>query len=409
MNLKSHVLPGFISKLLFSGTVFLVNVLVARVAGAADSGSFFYTVNNLAFLVLVSSFSLEAGINYHASRKELTVTDAAAFSISWSIASALIFSFSIFIAPSFFTGFGESVFLPSLLFLAGNLLIGFFSALFYSQKNFGLPQVVTAFSNVLVIIYCTLILTGNLKADNNILVWTYTCSCLLAGLVLAFLFYNQQQVSRLSFDTLKKSYKLIAKYSWMAFIANAAAFLMYRVDYWILSWYSPESVSTASLGNYIQVAKLVQLFLFVPTVFATVIFPVTAADPLASKQPVGKLIYRVTVVNILIVAVMLIAGSNLFTFLFGSDFDEMYSCFALMAPGIVAIACVRVMASYFAGLNQVRLNIAGSMMAFVLIALLNFLLIPKYGINGAAIADSIGYLAYLLFHLYHFNKNTGRA
>jgi hypothetical protein len=91
MNLKSHVLPGFISKLLLSGTVFLVNVLIARVAGAGYSGSFFYTVNNLSFLALIASFSLEAGINYHTSRKELSLTDAFAFSLLWPVMSVYFF------------------------------------------------------------------------------------------------------------------------------------------------------------------------------------------------------------------------------------------------------------------------------------------------------------------------------
>jgi O-antigen/teichoic acid export membrane protein len=59
-------------------------------------------------------------------------------------------------------------------------------------------------------------------------------------------------------------------------------------------------------------------------------------------------------------------------------------------------------------LNKMSYNITGGMIALVLIVTLNFLLIPKMGINGAALADSIGYAAYLLFLYYQFRK-TSRA
>jgi len=410
MNLKPHVLSGFISKLLFSGAVFLVNVLVARVAGATNSGSFFYAVNNLSFLVLISSFSLEAGIVYYSSKEQITATDAAAFSITWALIAALLFSVFMLAIPGFLAGFGNAISVSPFLFLSGNLLIGFFSGLFFAQKQFGLPQLVAAVGNLPVIFYCTLILMNNRTADLKILVWIYTGSYLLTGLVLAGLFFKKNRIYQFSLSAFVRSYKLIARYSWLAFVANIAAFLMFRVDYWILALYSPRQVSTADIGNYIQVAKLVQLFLFVPMVFATVIFPFTASQPAAGNhQQVRRIISRITIMNVSVVGVLWLAGSGPFIFLFGPDFDKMYFCFLYLAPGAIAISNVTVFASYFAGLNKVSLNIAGAVLAFGLITLFNFLLIPQLGINGAALADSIGYAAYLLFHVYHFNKTAGRA
>ena len=47
----------------------------------------------------------------------------------------------------------------------------------------------------------------------------------------------------------------VVRYSSQAFIANTVFFLVYRVDYWFVERFC----SSADLGNYVQVSKLVQL------------------------------------------------------------------------------------------------------------------------------------------------------
>jgi O-antigen/teichoic acid export membrane protein len=56
-----------------------------------------------------------------------------------------------------------------------------------------------------------------------------------------------------------------------------------------------------------------------------------------------------------------------------------------------------VLASYFAGINRVRYNLIGGLIALVLVVVGNYLLVPFMGINGAALADSAGFLAYMIF------------
>jgi len=289
------------------------------------------------------------------------------------------------------------------------LLIGLLSGLFYAKKDFVLPLLIQALANLLIIIYSGWVLVSNKPVDGITLMWIYFSSYLLAGVVLAFLFFTKYSLRFFSLLSVKKVFNSIIAYSITAFIANLVAFLVYRVDYWILEYYMPVHISGSAMGNYIQVAKLVQLFLFAPTVLATVIFPLTAADD-ESANPAGikKILLRLSIINTVLILILLIAGPWLFTFVYGNDFELMFKCFLYLIPGVLAISCVRVLASYFAGLNKVKYNLTGSLFALVLIVGLNFLLIPSMGINGAALADSAGYTAYLVFLFYQFQK-TGRA
>jgi len=110
--------------------------------GAADSGAFFYTINNLSVIILISSLSLESGLSYHLSKKNISERDAAGLSIAWSVGAALLSVVVILFVTDISLWF-------ALLFIAGNLLIGFFSALFYAKKEFLIPLLYTAFANLL--------------------------------------------------------------------------------------------------------------------------------------------------------------------------------------------------------------------------------------------------------------------
>jgi hypothetical protein len=119
MKLKAYLLSGFFAKIGFTLTLFLVNMLIARVMGAADSGAFFSTTNNLSTLIL-SSLSLESGLSFHLSRKNISEQDAAGLSIAWSVGAAVLSALVVLFISDISIGF-------ALLFISGNLLIGLFS------------------------------------------------------------------------------------------------------------------------------------------------------------------------------------------------------------------------------------------------------------------------------------------
>jgi O-antigen/teichoic acid export membrane protein len=89
--------------------------------------------------------------------------------------------------------------------------------------------------------------------------------------------------------------------------------------------------------------------------------------------------------------------------LFGEDFDGAARPLALLLPGIVLYAPVTVLVVYLSVRHsRPHLSLAVSVVAAVVTAALAFLLIPEYGVEGAAIASAAGYavgaaLAWALF------------
>lgn len=383
----------------------MINLLFARLLGADGSGKLYYTINNFSVIALLVSLSLESGITYFLAKKEINEKELATLSFTWSfIAAGLATIVLILFKNNFFSATAYNTSLYSFLFIAGTLLTSFFSALFYGRKNFLYPHLIPAIINVAVLFSCGGLLLAK-KQDTGVYISIYFFSFFITGLVLCILYHTKHSL-RFRFQKIAATgFHKLFRYSGLAFITNIIAFFAYRIDYWILKSFSPQIITDAALGNYIQVTKLVQLFLFAPTIIATIVFP-TAASGSGKEfnQNMKRTSVQLLVLNVLACGIILLTGRWLFGFLYGNSFSFMYMCFVYSIPAILSITVVRVLSSYFAGTDRIRYNLAGSLTALIIITLLNFWLIPLMGINGSALADSAGYLAYMSLLLFFFSK-----
>jgi O-antigen/teichoic acid export membrane protein len=100
----------------------------------------------------------------------------------------------------------------------------------------------------------------------------------------------------------------------------------------------------------------------------------------------------------------MITGKWFFPFVFGVSFSGMYQPFLLLVPGILSLSGLFTLTAYFAGKNQIKTNITGSVYALIVILAGNIIFIPKYGINAAALISSIAYIIYQGYILFVFKK-----
>lgn len=406
MVLRKHIIQNFFSRVCFLGSTFLVNIYFTRLLGAAGSGELYYAINNYSVIVLLSSLSLESAMTYFLSKNEIADRELVALSIIWTIIAGTITSVSFLLLQHQYLLTSEyNSPLYSFVYIAGNLLTTYFSALFFARQKFLYPLFIPAITNfIIAIIGWSFLRYGN-KDIRDIIIRFYFFSFILNGIILAII-YRFNFPFRFQWELPSKQIiKKLWGYSAIAFVANLVSFFALRIDYWILKVYVPVSVTINDFGNYVQVAKLVQVFLISPTIIATVVFPVSASGTGPSFElKFRKMISNALLLNIAACILLLFTGMWAFPFIFGNGFDAMYSCFIYSIPGILALTIVRILAAYFAGKNQIKFNLRGSLIALFIIAGLNILLIPLMGINGAAVADSAGYLAYMVYLIILFRK-----
>ncbi len=85
---------------------------------------------------------------------------------------------------------------------------------------------------------------------------------------------------------------------------------------------------------------------------------------------------------------------------FGSEFGDAVVPLLLLLPGVLGFAVARPIYAIGQGKGELRVLIVATGTAAVINLVLNLILIPQYGMHGAAIATSIGYGSMVVFHYF---------
>ncbi len=194
--------------------------------------------------------------------------------------------------------------------------------------------------------------------------------------------------------------RLLFTYSLITLLSNSIQFLAYRIDYWFLDYYKGEK----ELGWYSLAVKLVQFLWILPVVLAGLILPVVAASQKQVDKDRLMSLLRITyMLNSFAAIVLFLVCGWMIPFLFGQAFDQSVLLFRILLPGVVLFGGATIFASYFAGINRLWVNFFASVLCLSVIVVLDIILIPSMGMQGAAIASTIGYGITALYYIIRYN------
>lgn len=199
-------------------------------------------------------------------------------------------------------------------------------------------------------------------------------------------------------------FKEMIKYGIRSQIGNAIQILNYRLDVFIIQYF----LTLSDVGIYSNAAVLGETLWKVSSSIATVVLPMTtnSKDKLGIKDFINK-VTRVTFTIILIGAIVLGAISKpLITLLFKKDFSSGSEALMLLIPGISIFSVCNILSNYLAGIGKIEKNIVASSAGCIATVILDIILIPRMGINGASIATSISYIISTFVTVYYYVKVT---
>lgn len=182
----------------------------------------------------------------------------------------------------------------------------------------------------------------------------------------------------------------------------ALIFLMmslYHIDIMMLHRFRESS----AVGNYKAALTLAEFLWFVPMAIQTVF--VHSTSELWSQnrlREISELASRTTRYTFLITAVMAVGLAALadvaVPMYFGPEAIPAIMPLLLLLPGALGFALARPILAVSQGEGTLRYPVAATGGAAVINFALNVVLIPPFGMEGAAIATSIGYGSMFLFH-----------
>jgi O-antigen/teichoic acid export membrane protein len=407
MALKKLIYQAFIWKSLNYLSVFLLNIVTARLLGASESGEIYYVITFFSLLVLFASLNLESSFAYFSLSKEIGINALVSVAIFWIVFfSAIFFFFFRFVQPAIPLPEQMQFRAYSLLFVIGMLLSTYYTSLFYGQKSFSYPNIISFVANFSILIF---LLYGNIsrvEISSLMYIRLYFIVSFLQGLVIV-VFFHSKHVSKFAFRLLSFfQLKKILRYSAFTFITSIFLFLLYRVDYWLLLNLNPSPKAKAELGNYIQVSKLIFSFQIISSIIGSGIFSGTVSNNVIGKdKTLGMIIRCFFYIGFFAFLLLIVFGKSLFTWIYGETFDLMYRCFLLILPGSILLMTASVTANYLSGLGKVNYNLFGVSISLALIITLDLIFIPEYGIFAAAAVSGISYFVYGVFMLFQFSRH----
>lgn len=199
------------------------------------------------------------------------------------------------------------------------------------------------------------------------------------------------------------SIKPILHYGGLMQLANILQFFSYRLSYYMLEkFYDKPELGRFAVG--VQIAE--GLWLIAKSI-ALVQYSRIANEP--DNPEYAKKITLIflkitTAATLLLYAILLLLPQVAFSFVFGSDFSDTKLVILLLGPGILAVAACQMLSHYFSGIGKPGFNTISSGIGFAAVLFAGLLLIPSFGIAGAAVATTFSYVSIFLYQLFWFKR-----
>jgi len=186
-------------------------------------------------------------------------------------------------------------------------------------------------------------------------------------------------------------------------LSNVVAFLMSRLDVFMLGFF----ISPVAAAIYSVAILFVERVGMVSQSLITVIFPELVENK-ASKLEIYSIISEAFRLNLILTLIFSLLSVLLIypaiKYLFGVDYLSAVVVFYILLVGVIFKSCSRVIAISITAMGKPEINFYTAIFVLCLNASLNYLLIPQYGINGAALATTVSYTANLLLRLLIFRS-----
>jgi O-antigen/teichoic acid export membrane protein len=195
-------------------------------------------------------------------------------------------------------------------------------------------------------------------------------------------------------------------YGGYAFLYNMAHLLNFRLDLLLVAYF----LDARNVGWYSLASSITEALLYLPKSFGVAILTKTAAESSRTETSSYKLAYKGVNLSIVLLSILVAAAAPfVIPLVFSSNFIPVVKPLWLLIPGTIAMALGILASFHLFGLGNARLPSQAALAAMVATVVLDIILIPVLGIQGAALASSISYTLFMWFAVRGIIKALGTS
>ena len=385
----------------------LIDVIISRVLGAGGKGEYALFVTTMTGLTALFSFGIPfanivVGAQHKAPHFKLIQLSVYAALIATAVSAIIFFigrraGWITFILPKILSD--EYLFLVLLAlpfvflntFLLG-LLIGRGDIVFHNYVLLGSQT-----GGLFVILLSAA--TGHLSSSSAIAAYLLTFVLSLAATV-----WKLQDDIRKTFHAVPQfdEIKSVVKISFFVYLGTVMQFFNYRLDTYFVEFY----LGSASLGIYVTAVRIAETIWILSASMSNAIVVSAAAGSSKARDAAFKLAILALLIGTVAAVGLIALGNLIIVALFSEKFALATEPLMWLLPGAVILGIANVLGPYLASIGRPEVNLYNACGATLTTVVLDIVLIPKFGINGAAIASSVAYILFAALTLLSFSTIT---
>lgn len=183
---------------------------------------------------------------------------------------------------------------------------------------------------------------------------------------------------------------------------NLAQFVAYRIQFYLID----VAAGKEAVGVFSTAVSLAEaVWMITQSISLVQLSRIVQSDDKAAAAQWSLPWFKISVLlSALVLGVMLLLPKDVFVWVFGKDFSQIPSVLFALAPGVLALAGSNILAHYFSGTAQLRFNLGSSVLSLGVVVISSHLLLPVWGIVGAALASSAAYIFGALWLMWKFKQ-----
>ena len=151
--------------------------------------------------------------------------------------------------------------------------------------------------------------------------------------------------------------------------------------------------SQATVGVYAVAVNASEILFYLPAAAATAILPLAARAHAGHRpQQVAGAFRSVAMLTVAAVAAAAVLGPLLLPLVFGAPFEASIAPFLLLLPGTAGYLALAVFSNALLASGAPGRSSVGAIASVLVTVVLDIVLVPRYGAEGAAAAASAGYI-----------------
>lgn len=380
-------------RMVYMGVMFLAGLVLSNLALPERFGAISLLILNASLLSLVTGLGTESMILFKVSNKHWSTSQG--FRFAWRSILVQIFIFLLLELGSFFafhttllSAESFNYFPIEALYFLGLVVVEKYLSLFYSVHQSKTPNRLLALvsfgylSSLLLFYYFV-------DIDFVYILYLFALQSLIQGIVLAAAF-GFSHLDNSNFES--REFLSAIKLSSVVMITNVVQLFAYRIDFWLLNYF----YGNTEVGLYAQANKFANLSWVIPNILAQLLMPRFAE---MEKQRIKDVFCISFYSNIVVLLVTVACTLMFYLYYLKPEYCAGLPTFYYMLPGYFFWGSVIYFAAFYSSAGKFSYNLVGSIICLILISIADIILIPTYGIDGAALANSLVYSAVFVYYI----------